>query len=174
MKSLLRLSLMLALGLGLGLGTAGAVIQEIKRSKFTDEVAKYTIEIPQFVGAGGKPAAPTLIVTGPPENGFAPNLNVTIQEVTITAKDYKELSLKQFEQAKLKVLGSRDLQVSGRDAIEFQYEGSFQAGGNAIHYMTLAVIDKERVVLATCACLPDQVAKLEPEFKAALASLKLP
>ncbi len=96
------------------------------------------------------------------------------QATTTTRKAYRDLSIGQFEQLKFKLNSEKELTVSGRDALRLDYEGTVPQGGKEYHFLALAVIDKERVVLVTCTALPENFAAVEPEFQACIASLKFP
>jgi hypothetical protein len=151
--------------------TWAAQATKARRSSYTDEAHGFTLEAPRFPGAGPNVAAIPLVVSGPAEGGFASSVNVGIQASKTTRKGYRELSLGQFRQIGLKVNSDRDVTVSGREAIRFDYEGQLQ--GRDLHFLTLAVIDKERVVLVTCTASAAAFPAVAPEFNACLDSFKL-
>jgi hypothetical protein len=169
----MKTSIKAAIAILLLAGTAWAFQKGVKRSTFVDTTYGYTIDTPKFPGA--KPTTPgtVLIVTGPADDGFAPNVNVTIQATSTTAKAYRDLSVGQLEQLKLKIHSERQLKVSGLDAIELDYEGAIQ-GARPLRFLSMAVIDKDRVILITCTSTPEGFAALESEFRASLKSFKLP
>ncbi|WP_435017297.1 hypothetical protein TA3x_004901 [Tundrisphaera sp. TA3] len=142
------------------------------RSSYTDENYGFSIETPRYPGAGPRTPGMVLMVPGPPSKGFAPNLNITVQDVATTTKDYLEMSLGQFPKLGWKVNTHRELKVSGRDAIEIDYEGEAKPG-QKMHFLAVAVIEKDRVILATATVLAADFAEVEAELRASLASLKL-
>jgi hypothetical protein len=154
-------------------GTAWAFQKAVKRSTFVDTTYGFTIDTPKFPGT--KPTTPgtVLIVTGPADDGFTPNMNVTIQATSTTAKAYRDLSVGQFKSLKLKLNSERQLKVSGRDAVELDYEGAL-GGTKILRFLSMAVIDKDRVILITCTTAPEGFAAVEAEFRASLKSFKLP
>jgi hypothetical protein len=156
------------------LGTAWAVQKAVKRSKFVDETYGYSIELPKFPGANPNSNATAFIVTGPPANGFAPNVNVTIQGISTTLKAYRDLSVAQFDQLGLKVNSEKERKVSGREAIEFDYEGKLPQADKAFRFLALAVVEKERIVLVTCTATPQTFPAVEAEFHACIDSMKFP
>ena len=168
MKTMIKVTLALLLCVG----SAWAYQKVVKRSTFVDEVHGFTIETPKFPGATPTTPGTPLIVTGPPANGFAPNVNVTIQATAITAKAYRDLSVEQFQQLGWKLNSEKSLKVSGRDAIELDYEGT--QAGKSLRFLSMAVMDKNRVILLTCSSLSNAFAPLESEFRACLGSFKLP
>jgi hypothetical protein len=155
------------------LSTAWAYQKVVKRSKYVDETYGYTIETPKFPGAGPTTPGTALIVTGPAADGFAPNVNVNIQATATTAKAFHDLSVGQFKQLGCKLNSDRQIKVSGRDAVEFDYEGTL-GGDKTLRFLSLAVIDKDRVILVTCTASPESFKTLEAEFRACINSLKLP
>lgn len=131
----------------------------------------FSIEPPAFAAAEAVSVTPVMFFAAP-ENGFAANLNVSVQTTPMTAKEYAELSRGQFQQMKLEVVSEKEMKVSGRDAILWDYQGKAQ--GRELHWLALAVVDKGRVYLVTATSTADAFAKHEKAFHAALKSFTLP
>ena len=141
------------------------------QSNYTDSTYGFAIDAPAFPKAGpGQPGVP-VIMSGPAADGFASNVNVNIQQVATTRKEYLEQSLDQMRQVGLKVHSTSDVTVSGRDAIRLDYEGTIS--GRELHFLALAVIEKDRVVLVTCTALAKAFKEVEPAFRASLDSFRL-
>ena len=100
------------------------------------------------------------------------NVGVVVQNVTVTAEQYRKLTLRQFKTAGIKLLSESKKKVSGRDALMFNYEGRMQ--GQLLRWLALAVIDKDKVFLITCTARKDGFGKLEKRFKDCLTSFKIP
>ena len=98
---------------------------------------------------------------------------MTVQATRTTLQADLDSSLGQFKQLNIKVNSERRLKVSGLDAIELDYQGNV-AGDRELRFFALTVIDKDRVILVTYTATPESFPKLEPEFRASLASFKLP
>jgi hypothetical protein len=98
-------------------------------------------------------------------------VNVNIQPIVTTRQGYLELSLDQIRQAGFKVNSNRDVTVSGKDALRFDYEGKL--GDRELRFLALAVIEKDRVILVTCTALKRSFEAIEPEFTACLDSFRL-
>jgi hypothetical protein len=130
----------------------------------------FAIFAPNFPKVPKQTVIPVMF-TGPAEGGFSSNVNITIQPVSTTRKAYHDQSLREFGQLGFKLNSSRDVTVSGKDAIRLDYEG--KASGKDLHFLSLAVFDKDRVILVTCTALPDSFAAVEPEFNACLDSFRL-
>jgi hypothetical protein len=169
MRKLVGLSLLVLVSLS---GVLAAQHTAATRSAYMDVNYGFALFAPRFPKATNQNVTP-LILTGPGEAGFSSNVNVTIQPLpaTTTRKAYHDQSLNEFRQAGLKVNSDRDVTVSGKDAIRFDYEG--QVGGKNLHFLSLAVIDKDRVILVTCTATPEAFPAIEPEFSACLDSFRL-
>ncbi len=168
----MKLRLKVVLGGLLLASSAFAVQKVVKRSTFVDTNYGFSLEAPRFPDAGPTTAGIALVFSGPPKDGFAPNVNVSVQATATTAKAYRELSFAQLDQLKLKRNSDRNLKVSGRDAIEVDYEGTI-GGSKPLRFLALAVIDKDRVIQITCTALPEAFPAVEAEFRACLQSFKL-
>ena len=157
-------------------GTAWAYQQpNPKRSSYVDEVYGFSLDAPRFPGADGKKAGVAISLAGPPTNGFASNINVTIQPIATTLQAFTDLSLAQFKQLNLKVNSQKTYKISGKDALEFDYEGTLNVMNNTkkLRFLVVSVIEKDRVLILTCTALPEEFAKAEPEFRACLDSFKV-
>lgn len=144
---------------------------EPARSTYTDASYGFTIRAPAFPKAPKGTGAMVVTMMAPPENMFASNVNVMVQNVSMKREAYRDLSRGQFKAMGYNVHTERELEVSGRDAVLWDYEG--KVGGRELRWLTLAVMDKERVCLVTCTGLKDGFEKYEKEFRACLDSFRL-
>lgn len=142
-----------------------------KRATYTDPAVGFTLASPAFPKANQGQSATSVVMTGPSVDGFASNVNVNIQPMATTRKGYLDLSLGEMKQVGLKVNSHRELMVSGKEAILFDYEGKML--GKDLHFLALAVVEKERVILVTCTALAASYKAIEPEFQACLDSFRL-
>lgn len=150
-----------------------AVAQQAKkaRASYVDPAQGFTIQAPRFPKTPAQSMSIPVTFQAPPEDGFAANVTVAVQAVKMTRKQYAELTKAQFEQAGVTVKAERTRQVSGKEAIEWEYENEVQ--GKSLHFLQLAVMDTDRVFLATCTAPTESFPKHAAEFRASLASLKL-
>jgi len=150
-----------------------AVAQQAKkvRASYVDPAQGFSIQAPRFPKTPAKTMSIPVTFQAPPEDGFAANVTVAVQAARMTRKQYAELTRSQFEQAGVKVKSERNRQVSGKEAIEWEYEN--EAQGKSLHFLQLAVMDTDRVFLATCTAPAEAYAKHAAEFRASLDSLKL-
>ncbi|MHB1562370.1 MAG: hypothetical protein ACYC61_33435 [Isosphaeraceae bacterium] len=143
-----------------------------KRSTFRDNIHGFSIELPKFPGSAPNAQGVVLIASGPSTGKFSPNVNVMVQGVKTTARAYTDLSLGQMKQLGMKIHSQKTKKVSGRDAIELDYEGSVN-GSPDLRFLSLSMIDKDRVIVVTCTVPPDDFAAGEAEYRACIDSLKL-
>lgn len=143
-----------------------------KRAAYADDVYGFSIDAPRYPGAAPTTGGVVFIAYGPDKGGFAPNLNVSVQPTATTLKDYDELSTGQFKRIGLKLNARRERKVSGWDAVEYDYEGELRPG-QKLRFLSLAVVQPDRVVLATHTIPADAFPGMEAEFRASLASFRL-
>ena len=139
-------------------------------SVYSNGAYGFSIQPPTFPRAAKNSVLQSAMFFAPAKDGFAPNLNVMVQEVKMSLDEYCTLSKGQFKQAGFKVLAETRKKVSGRDAVLWEYEGELQ--GRSMKWTALAVADTDRVYLATGTAPADDDA-LWKEFKASLESFKL-
>jgi hypothetical protein len=96
----------------------------------------------------------------PPTQGFAPNVNVLIQDVTNTIQEYADLSRQQFKSANLTVLNDH-LVGDGEWACE--YSGNMQ--GKDLHFYSRALKKADKIYLITATAAPDQWDSVFPKLK---------
>jgi hypothetical protein len=168
MKSAFGLAIAMVVG-----AVAGVAAKQVvtPRSTYSDTQYGFTLQAPKFPKAPLKSGAIPVTFQAPPDGAFAPNVNVMVQAVKTTRKEYQQLTAEQFKQVGVTVRSEKVRKVGGKEAIEWDYENEVQ--GNALRFLQLAVIDTDRVLLATCTAPADKFAKYEPEFRASLGSLKL-
>ena len=142
-----------------------------KPSVYTDAQYGYSIAPPAYPKGAKDTAGLAATFFAPAKNGFASNLGVMIQNVAMTAEDYRNLSRTQFKQANFTVLSETEKKVSGKDAILWEYEG--KSGARELKWLGLAVVDAERVYLITATAPKAEYEALAAEFKASIDSFKL-
>jgi hypothetical protein len=101
----------------------------------------------------------------PPSQGFAPNVNVLIQDVPNTIKEYADMSKEQFKTVNLTVLNDH-LVGDGEWACE--YSGNMQ--GKDLHFYARALKKGDKVYLITGTATPDQWDSAFPKLKSCVDS----
>ena len=101
----------------------------------------------------------------PPTQGFAPNVNVLIQDVPNPIQEYADLSKQQFKSANLTVLNDH-LVGDGEWACE--YSGNMQ--GKDLHFYARALKKGDKVYLVTATAALDQWDSVFPKLKSCVDS----
>ena len=140
-------------------------------SDFRDSKYGYTVSAPEFSTPREGDSFPRLVINGPPDGGFGPNMNVMVQEIKTTRDAFIALSEKQFAAAGLSMKSSKKREVSGSPAVLTEYVG--QMRGRDLHFLSLAVVLPERVILVTYTASAAAFSGLEAEFRRSLESFKL-
>lgn len=153
----------LIVGLIAGAAFAGVA----KPSTYVNGQYGFSLTPPRFPDVE-KRVATVFQASAAPVDGAEANLNVQVQPMNMDRAQYRALSLKQFQKEGWTVTSDKDLTVSGRDAILWDFEG--KCGDEEYRWLALAVIDKPRVILATCTSLKRHFAGHEKEFRASLES----
>ncbi len=131
----------------------------------------FSLTAPAFPApAGGDPTA-RVIPLGPGTDGFAPNANIVVQANDVSLDAYIEASVEQFGATGFRLNGMVRTKVSGRDAVQFDYEGIRQ--GTAFRWLALAVADAGRVILATCTARREDFGRHEAGMRACLESFRV-
>jgi hypothetical protein len=164
----------LVLGAALALAASDLLARPSRQTKpsvYWDTRYGYSITPPAFPKGEEKTSGLTATFFAPARGGFSPNLGVMVQNVKMSAEEYRDLSRSQFKQANFNVLSETAKKVSGKDAFLWEYEG--KAGERELRWMGLAVIDTERVYLVTATAPKSEFKTLAGEFKASLDSFSL-
>ena len=91
-----------------------------------------------------------LIMFLPASEGFAPNVNVQVQQYPNILKEYSDLSIKQFKQANLKILRNKQTKTY----VIFEYSGIMQ--GRKLHWYAVAYKKGDNVFLITATSTESQ------------------
>lgn len=152
---------------------AGALLgaQVSKTATYVDHRYGFAIEAPDFPGSGTTPVVMPLAMSGPAKDGFSSNVNVMVQRVKTTRDAYRRQTHGQFKAAGFTVNEDRDVRVSGKNALWFDYEGQRQ--GKALRWLALTVIDTDRVLLITCTCPKSRFDAHKATFTKCLESFRL-
>ena len=162
----------------IGLMTLGLVASSLvlaaqkpgNHATYTDPNYGFTIQAPRFAKAATGSVAPVMMYA-PAEDQFASNVNVLVQNVTMSRQAYRDLSVRQFEQLGYKTISERLLTVAGKDAILWDNQATM--GGKPMRFLSLAVIDTKRVYLITGTAPLEKFAKYEAAFRGSLMSFRL-
>jgi hypothetical protein len=101
----------------------------------------------------------------PPTQGFAPNVNVLIQDVPNTIKEYADLSKQQFKSANLTLLNDH---LAGDGEWACEYSGTMQ--GKDLHFYARALKKGDKIYLITATATPEQWDTVSPKLKGCVDS----
>jgi hypothetical protein len=142
-----------------------------KPSLYTDSLYGFSIQAPPFSKAGPDTNVIPVMLLGPSDDEFSPNMNVLVQNTSISFSDFAETSRKQFETAGLRITRETSSKIGGRDALTWVYEGMMQ--GHELRWLARAIAAKGRIYLITYTSLAKNYAKYEKAFLESLESFKL-
>ena len=143
---------------------------EGESAEIHDDANGYTVTTPAFGEPPDGSVTQLWLVAGPAENGFAPYVNLQLQRFTIERNAFVKQSEEQFAAGKMKLLSKTLRDVNGLPAVVFEVEWTLDEV--QLHLLSLAVFQKDRVLLLTCTAPAASFAKHEPEFKKTIESFK--
>lgn len=160
----------------LAIGTA-LLAQQAKpaapRPSYNDPALGFSLEAPRFPAPASTQVVVPIVFSAPSARvGFTSNVNVNIQPIKTDRDAYLAISRREMDQRGFTMNEVTERTVSGRPASLLDYQGRIR--GESLRFLALAVIDKERVILVTCAASAADFPALEPEFRACLDSFKMP
>lgn len=108
-----------------------------------------------------------LVMTLPPTDRFAPNINVQVQPYTGTLAEYVVLSKTQLEQVKFKEIKTENK----ADQYVMEYTGTTQ--GRALHFYSVAKKRGNKIILVTATATQEQWPKVSQKLLHCADSLKI-
>jgi len=166
-----RLAAILILGVSSIICVSACQKNGEKVSRYADAQYGFTINAPKFPTASAGSQVVPVMMFAPGRRGFASNVNVIVEQVGISRKDYRDRTLKRFGASGYALHSERNLTVSGRDAILFDFEG--RMGTRALRFLELAVFDTNRFYSITCAAPRNRFSDYEAALRACLDSFEL-
>ena len=153
--------------MGLMLGLAALA----RGSEYRDTQEGFVLAPPSFAQPTEGSTVVRLAVSGPAEDGFSPNVNVTVQRLKTSRDGYIALSEAQFKRLGFEAASEANRTVSGSPAVLFDY--SAEMGGRQLRFLSLAVVLPDRVLLVTCTAPKASFTRYEPEFRRTLDQFSL-
>jgi hypothetical protein len=138
-------------------------------SLYTDTNYKFSMSPPNL--GTSKTSATPVVFSGPAANGFAPNVNIIVQFVKTNRAAYLADAVGSMPSMGGKLVGTKELQVSGKDAAVIEYRATL--AGKDLHFLAMFVVADDRVYLITCTALDESFKEAQPAFQAALDSFKV-
>jgi hypothetical protein len=150
-------------------GAARPVVDSAR--EFESAAYGFSIDPPLFEVDPECPNAMVAQFFAPPEDGFAPNLNIQRQRHEGSLEEYVKLSAAQMEGAGWNVLESKAGAIGDRATHFFRFHGT--VASNDLEFASLAVRDGEsHVLLLTCTMPQERASELKNAFDDSFASLK--
>lgn len=121
--------------------------------------------------AEGESVSPAFVFAGAKRDGIQPNINLTVEQRKIRRDDYADESKKNFEKMGWQLISMENAICSGRDCLRIEFNGRYM--NMKLHWLALAVIEPERVLLMTCTAPEKSFEELRTEFRTCLDSFAL-
>ena len=102
-------------------------------------------------------------------DGFANNISIAVQEGLISRDLYLGQTLSQLVSMGFTPKGHRFVETSGREGILFEFSGNLL--GRPLRYLSLALIDLERVIILTATIPENEFDKVKGEYETYLKSI---
>jgi hypothetical protein len=170
MKPLIRLAVVV-----LVLAGSAFAYQKVTtpRSRYVDTTFGYSMDLPRFpAGDAGQAVMPALF-SAPPSGGFSSNMNIRVQPSDMKLAEFREQNVGELKKVGFTIIKTTESKISGRDTFECEFEGAVN-NGPRLHFLSLSVLEKDRVLTITCTATMEGFKAVESEFRASLKSLKFP
>jgi len=103
-----------------------------------------------------------------PTGGFAPNVNVLIQNFSGSINDYVSVTKKEFESAGIQVVNEHIVSPN-----EWMVEYAGTLSGRSLHWYARAIKNGDKAYLTTATATPEQWEQVSSKLKACVDSFAL-
>jgi hypothetical protein len=141
--------------------------------RYVDRRLGFAFSKPQFTPSE-EPKLTTVAVTlsGAPAGGFAPSVNVTVQNLETTLDAYQALQRREMKTIGWELIEQSRGQVGATPSLRTHGRGSLQ--GLEIEFLAIALIrDEEKVFVLTCTATTAQFPLYQAEFERVASSFVL-
>lgn len=152
-------------------GAAAAVAADDDRH--VDRSLGFSFSKPRFAPSEAQ-GLTTVAVTlaGAPDGGFAPNVNVVVENVETTIDAYQQRQAVEMKAAGWEVLEQTQVRSGGRPALRTHARGAVQ--GVPVEFLAVATTrDDRKLFVLTCTTTTTQFPKYQAEFERVVASFLL-
>ncbi|MBS2038051.1 DcrB-related protein [bacterium] len=110
---------------------------------------------------------------GPDQGGFQANINVMVQTLpgNMDLKSYTDVTLKQMEAAKAKIVSEQDVTVSGVPAHQVVWTATMN--GRNLQFLSQYALKDGKAILFTGTSLEAKYSEVSPVFESSAASMQL-
>jgi hypothetical protein len=141
--------------------------------RYVDQSLRFSFSKPRFTPSGEKDVTTVAVtLSGAPVGGFAPNVNVVVQNLETTLDAYQQLQLQQLKALGWAVVEQSQRQIVGQPALWTHARGSAQ--GLEVEFLAVARFpDGKKVFVLTCTTTTETFALYEAEFERVASSFVL-
>jgi hypothetical protein len=133
---------------------------------FTISAEGFNVKRSDLGSAAGQ--SPVAVLYLAPTGGFAPNVNVLIQNFSGSISDYVSVTKQEFDSAGIKVVNERTVSPT-----EWMVEYAGTLSGRSLHWYARAVKNGDKVYLTTATATPEQWEQVSPKLKQCVDSFAL-
>jgi hypothetical protein len=112
--------------------------------------------------------SPIAVLYLAPSGGFAPNVNVLIQNFPSSINDYVSITKKEFDSAGIKVVNEQTVSAN-----EWRVEYAGTLSGRSLHWYARVVKNGDKVFLTTATATPEQWEQVSSKLKRCVDSFAL-
>jgi hypothetical protein len=113
-----------------------------------------------------------ITLAGPPQGGFAPNVNVVVQNIETTLEDFKRTQAGELSSLGWEVVEHSIAPIAGKPSLRTRARGSVQ--GFEIEFLAVAIMrEGKKAFVLTCTATKTQYPAYEAEFERVVSSFSL-
>jgi len=141
--------------------------------RYVDRSLGFSFSKPRFTPSGVKDITTVAVtLSGAPVGGFAPNVNVVVQNLETTLDAFQQLQLQQLKALGWAVVEQSQRQIGGQPALWTHARGSAQ--GLEVEFVAVARFpDGKKMFMLTCTTTTETFALYEAEFERVASSFAL-
>jgi hypothetical protein len=142
---------------GFGRAETDSGLLRFDKEGFTINAEGFGVKRSDLPSAAGQ--SPVVVLFLSPTGGFAPNVNVLIQDFPSSISDYVEQTKKEFDSAGITIVKEQTVSPE-----EWMVEYSGTLSGRSLHWYARAVKKGTKVYLTTATATPDQWKTVSPKL----------
>ncbi|HEX3444042.1 MAG TPA: hypothetical protein VHS80_04940 [Chthoniobacterales bacterium] len=163
---LLRLLFLLSLFAIFGRAESDSGVLRFESEGFNINGDGFNIKRSDIGSVAGQSPVAVLYLT--PTGGFAPNVNVLIQNFPGSINDYVSVTKKEFDSAGIQVVNEQTVSPN-----EWKVEYAGTLSGRSLHWYARAVKNGDKVFLTTATATPEQWEQVSTKLKQCVDSFVL-
>jgi hypothetical protein len=130
--------------------------------------------------SAGNVPTPVALITAPPSDGFAPNINVIVTPGPIVLNEKSEDEIAKGIAAQFTAIGVKPpemktghITVDGKSTLTIAYERTEPASGKQLRQWTIFIPGKKQLYVVTCTSLKTQWSNVFPSLDETVKSMKV-